>query len=481
MEKIINYINGKLVESNSSKFLNVEDPSIGKNFIKLSDSNIDDLSLAVKSAKNSFHIWSSLSIEDRSKYLHDIANYIQDNIDDFADAESLDTGKPISLAKNLDIPRAISNFRFFADYAKNFEFNFSLNNDNSTNLINQYPLGVVGCISPWNLPLYLFSWKIAPALIAGNTVIAKPSEITPLTAYMLSKACIEINLPDGVLNIIHGKGSNIGNLIINHPDIKAISFTGGTETGKKIAQETAGTFKKLSLEMGGKNASIIFNDSDYDKMLDTTIRSSFSNQGQICLCTSRLLIESSIYEKFKKDLIARTKNLIIGDPKKRETEFGAISSKQHFEKIMTYIKMAKQQGGKIIAGGNPILLNGRCKDGYFIEPTIIESLDNDSIINQDEIFGPVITLQKFNSEKDAILLANNSNYGLSATVWSNDDKQANRIASKIDAGVIWINFWLVRDLRTPFGGVKQSGLGREGGSYALDFFTETKNICRSLT
>ena len=481
MEKIINYINGKLVESNSSKFLNVEDPSIGKNFIKLSDSNIDDLSLAVKSAKNSFHIWSSLAIEDRSKYLHDIANYIQDNIDDFADAESLDTGKPISLAKNLDIPRAISNFRFFADYAKNFEFNFSLNNDNSTNLINQYPLGVVGCISPWNLPLYLFSWKIAPALIAGNTVIAKPSEITPLTAYMLSKACIEVNLPDGVLNIIHGRGSNIGNLIINHPDIKAISFTGGTETGKKIAQETAGTFKKLSLEMGGKNASIIFNDSDYDKMLDTTIRSSFSNQGQICLCTSRLLIESSIYEKFKKDLIARTKNLIIGDPKKRETEFGAISSKQHFEKIMTYIKMAKQQGGKIIAGGNPILLNGRCKDGYFIEPTIIESLDNDSIINQDEIFGPVITLQKFNSEKDAILLANNSNYGLSATVWSNDDKQANRIASKIDAGVIWINCWLVRDLRTPFGGVKQSGLGREGGSYALDFFTETKNICRSLT
>ena len=481
MEKIINYINGKLVESNSSKFLNVEDPSIGKNFIKLSDSNIDDLSLAVKSAKNSFNIWSSLAIEDRSKYLHDIANYIQDNIDDFADAESLDTGKPISLAKNLDIPRAISNFRFFADYAKNFEFNFSLNNDNSTNLINQYPLGVVGCISPWNLPLYLFSWKIAPALIAGNTVIAKPSEITPLTAYMLSKACIEVNLPDGVLNIIHGRGSNIGNLIINHPDIKAISFTGGTETGKKIAQETAGTFKKLSLEMGGKNASIIFNDSDYDKMLDTTIRSSFSNQGQICLCTSRLLIESSIYEKFKKDLIARTKNLIIGDPKKRETEFGAISSKQHFEKIMTYIKMAKQQGGKIIAGGNPILLNGRCKDGYFIEPTIIESLDNDSIINQDEIFGPVITLQKFNSEKDAILLANNSNYGLSATVWSNDDKQANRIASKIDAGVIWINCWLVRDLRTPFGGVKQSGLGREGGSYALDFFTETKNICRSLT
>ena len=481
MEKIINYINGKLVESNSSKFLNVVDPSIGKNFIKLSDSNIDDLSLAVKSAKNSFNIWSSLAIEDRSKYLHDIANYIQDNIDDFADAESLDTGKPISLAKNLDIPRAISNFRFFADYAKNFEFNFSLNNDNNTNLINQYPLGVVACISPWNLPLYLFTWKIAPALIAGNTVIAKPSEITPLTAYMLSKACIEVNLPDGVLNIIHGKGSNIGNLIINHPDIKAISFTGGTETGKKIAQETAGTFKKLSLEMGGKNASIIFNDSDYDKMLDTTIRSSFSNQGQICLCTSRLLIESSIYEKFKKDLIARTKNLIIGDPKKRETEFGAISSKQHFEKIMTYIKMAKQQGGKIIAGGNPILLNGRCKDGYFIEPTIIESLDNDSIINQDEIFGPVITLQKFNSEKDAILLANNSNYGLSATVWSNDNEQANRVASKIDAGVIWINCWLVRDLRTPFGGVKQSGLGREGGSYALDFFTETKNICRSLT
>ena len=480
MEQIINYINGKLIQSNSNEYLNVEDPSIGKFFIKVPDSNIEDLSLAVKSAKNSFHTWSSLSIEDRSKYLHNIADYIQDNINAFAEAESLDTGKPISLAKNLDIPRAISNFRFFADYAKNFEFNFSLNSENSTNLINQYPLGVVACISPWNLPLYLFSWKIAPALITGNTVVAKPSELTPLTAYMLSKACMETDLPNGVLNIIHGRGSNIGKLLINHPDIKAISFTGGTETGKKIAQETAGTFKKLSLEMGGKNASIIFNDCNYDKMIDTTIKSSFSNQGQICLCTSRLLIESSIYERFKTDLIIRTKNLIIGDPKKNETQFGAISSKQHFEKIMTYIKTAKQQGGKIITGGNPILLNGRCKNGYFIEPTIIESLDNDSIINQDEIFGPVITLQRFDSEKDAIVLANNSNYGLSATIWSNNDEKANRVASKIDAGVIWINCWLVRDLRTPFGGIKQSGLGREGGSYALDFFTETKNICRSL-
>lgn len=480
MEQIINYINGKLIQSNSNEYLNVEDPSIGKFFIKVPDSNIKDLSLAVKSAKNSFHTWSSLSIDDRSKYLHNIADYIQDNINAFAEAESLDTGKPISLAKNLDIPRAISNFRFFADYAKNFEFNFSLNSENSSNLINQYPLGVVACISPWNLPLYLFSWKIAPALITGNTVVAKPSELTPLTAYMLSKACMETDLPNGVLNIIHGRGSNIGKLLINHPDIKAISFTGGTETGKKIAQETAGTFKKLSLEMGGKNASIIFNDCNYDKMIDTTIKSSFSNQGQICLCTSRLLIESSIYERFKTDLIIRTKNLIIGDPKKNETQFGAISSKQHFEKIMAYIETAKQKGGKIITGGNPIILNGRCKNGYFIEPTIIESLDNDSIINQDEIFGPVITLQRFDSEKDAIVLANNSNYGLSATIWSNNDEKANRVASKIDAGVIWINCWLVRDLRTPFGGIKQSGLGREGGSYALDFFTETKNICRSL-
>ena len=480
MEQIINYINGKLIQSNSNEYLNVEDPSIGKFFIKVPDSNIKDLSLAVKSAKNSFHTWSSLSIDDRSKYLHNIADYIQDNINAFAEAESLDTGKPISLAKNLDIPRAISNFRFFADYAKNFEFNFSLNSENSSNLINQYPLGVVACISPWNLPLYLFSWKIAPALITGNTVVAKPSELTPLTAYMLSKACMETDLPNGVLNIIHGRGSNIGKLLINHPDIKAISFTGGTETGKKIAQETAGTFKKLSLEMGGKNASIIFNDCNYDKMIDTTIKSSFSNQGQICLCTSRLLIESSIYERFKTDLTIRTKNLIIGDPKKSETQFGAISSKQHFEKIMAYIETAKQQGGKIITGGNPIILNGRCKNGYFIEPTIIESLDNDSIINQDEIFGPVITLQRFDSEKDAIVLANNSNYGLSATIWSNNDEKANRVASKIDAGVIWINCWLVRDLRTPFGGIKQSGLGREGGSYALDFFTETKNICRSL-
>ena len=338
---------------------------------------------------------------------------------------------------------------------------------------------MVGCISPWNLPLYLFTWKIAPALVAGNTVIAKPSEITPFTAFNLASICNKINLPKGVLNIIHGKGDVVGSAIIKHSDVKAISFTGGTETGKKIVNEAANSFKKLSLEMGGKNAAIIFDDCNYSEMLDTIVKSSFSNQGQICLCTSRLLIESTIYDKFKSELIDRVSRIKIGDPKDDNTEFGAISSKGHFDKILKYIEIAKNEGGKILSGGNPIKIKGRCENGYYINPTIIDSLDNTSIINQDEIFGPVVTLQSFDSEEDAINIANDSVYGLSATIWTENNDKADRISSKIEAGVIWINCWLLRDLRTPFGGMKESGMGREGGDYALDFFTETKNICRS--
>ena len=480
MENILNYINGEFVEPVSKEYIDVIEPAIGKKYTKVANSDRADIDKAVDASLKSFPDWSSLSVDTRSEYLMQIADLIEENLEEFAYYETRDTGKPIGLSKKMDIPRAISNFRFFADHAKSFQFQTNLNGKNSSNLIIRYPLGVVGCISPWNLPLYLFTWKIAPALVTGNTVIAKPSEISPLTAYKLAKLFMKINFPKGVINIIHGDGNRVGAELVRHPKIKAISFTGGTKTGEKIAKESSSSFKKLSLEMGGKNPAIIFDDCDYSNMIKTIINSSFSNQGQICLCSSRLLVQSTIYEKFRSDLVDRVSKIKIGDPDDVDSEFGAISSKEHFDKIMNYINLAKKEGGNILIGGNELNLDGRCNNGYFISPTVIDSLDNSSIINQDEIFGPVVTLQSFNSEDEAIDIANDSNYGLSATIWTNDQKRGDRVSKNIDAGVIWINCWLVRDLRTPFGGMKQSGLGREGGDYAMEFFTEPKNICRSV-
>lgn len=477
MEKLYNFINGKFVAPNSNQYLEIFEPATGQTYAQVADSNSADIENAYESAQNAFGNWSSLSVKERADYLNKIAEGLESRLDEFAEYESRDTGKPISLAKSVDIPRAVSNFRFFAEYGQEFNFEFELNNNQSHNKIIRSALGVIGCISPWNLPLYLFSWKIAPALIAGNTVVAKPSEITPFTAFKLGEICQDAGLPPGVLNIIHGQGSIAGDALVNHSKIKAISFTGGTTTGKLIAKKTASSFKKLSLEMGGKNPSIIFSDCDFDKMMKTVVRSSFSNQGQICLCSSRILVEESIYEKFKTNFIQRVSDLRMGDPSEIETQFGALSSKGHFDKVIDYIEIAKQEGGKILVGGNAKKLNGRCGNGWFIEPTIIEGLNNSCRTNQEEIFGPLVTLQSFKSEKDAIQLANETEYGLSATIWTEDKEKANRVSALIDAGVIWVNCWLVRDLRTPFGGMKQSGLGREGGDEALRFFTEPKNIC----
>ena len=477
MEKLYNFINGKFVAPNSNQYLEIFEPATGQTYAQVADSNSADIENAYESAQNAFGNWSSLSVKERADYLNKIAEGLESRLDEFAEYESRDTGKPISLAKSVDIPRAVSNFRFFADYGQEFNFESELNNDQSHNKIIRSALGVIGCISPWNLPLYLFSWKIAPALIAGNTVVAKPSEITPFTAFKLGEICQDAGLPPGVLNIIHGQGSIAGDALVNHSKIKAISFTGGTTTGKLIAKKTASSFKKLSLEMGGKNPSIIFSDCDFDKMMKTVVRSSFSNQGQICLCSSRILVEESIYEKFKTNFIQRVSDLRMGDPSEIETQFGALSSKGHFDNVIDYIEIAKQEGGKILLGGNAKKLNGRCGNGWFIEPTIIEGLNNSCRTNQEEIFGPLVTLQSFKSEKDAIQLANETEYGLSATIWTEDNEKANRVSALIDAGVIWVNCWLVRDLRTPFGGMKQSGLGREGGDEALRFFTEPKNIC----
>ena len=481
MELLSNFINGAYVNPKSNNYLDVFEPATGQVYCQVPNSNGDDIHLAVNSAIDAFPKWSSLSLDERSLYLKTIAEMIESRLDEFAKYESRDTGKPISLARSVDIPRAVSNFRFFAEYASQFEFEFNINNDSSHNTVIRSPLGPVGCISPWNLPLYLFTWKIAPALITGNTVVAKPSELTPFTAFKFGEICNDAGLPAGVLNIIHGQGMTAGDALISHSGIKAISFTGGTATGKVIATKSAPMFKKISLEMGGKNPAVVFSDCDYDAMLETVVKSSFSNQGQICLCSSRIMVEENIYNKFRKDFVEKVSALIVGDPIEDSTQIGSITSKPHLDKVMTYIELAQEEGGTILTGGKQVNIKGRCEGGWFVEPTVIDGLINSCRTNQEEIFGPIVTIIPFKDEGEAIDIANDTEYGLSATIWTEDIDKATRVARNIDAGVIWINCWLVRDLRTPFGGMKQSGMGREGGTEILNFFTEPKNICEQIS
>jgi len=455
-------------------------PATGEIFCQIPDSNEKDIAIAISAAKSAFPAWSVTPAEERFKILNRIATLIDEHSDEMALAETTDTGKPLWLSKRVDIPRASANFRFFATGIMHFAAESHAMENKAINYTLRQPLGIVGCISPWNLPLYLFTWKIAPALAAGNCVIAKPSEVTPVTAFLLSRLCKEAGLPDGVLNIVHGQGSTTGEAIVKHPDVKAISFTGSTRAGARIASIAAPMFKKLSLELGGKNPNIIFADCNWEKMLKTTIQSSFSNQGQICLCGSRIIIEETIYDRFKKEFLGQVRQLKVGDPLEDSSKQGALVSQQHFEKVMKAIDIAKQEGGTILCGGNAVKLEGRCANGYFIEPTVIEALGSECQTNTEEIFGPVVTLQKFKKEEEALQLANACSYGLSASIWTQDISCANRVAAKVEAGIVWVNCWLLRDLRTPFGGTKNSGVGREGGWEALRFFTEAKNVCVEL-
>ena len=477
MVRIENYIGGELVKPASGSYLDNFEPATGKVYSEIADSDDRDVNLAVEAAKAAFPRWSKTPPEERFELLNNLAGLIERDLEALAEAESVDNGKPVSLARSLDIPRSVANFKFYATGAMHTWNESHETVGKAINYTLRQPLGVVGCISPWNLPLYLFTWKIAPALATGCTVVAKPSEVTPMTAYLLSKLCIEAGLPVGVLNIVHGTGPKVGSAIVAHRDIKAISFTGGTKTGEDIARTAAPMFKKLSLELGGKNPNIIFADCDYEEMLATTIRSSFSNQGEICLCGSRIFIERPMYEQFKGDFISRVRALKVGDPLDADTDVGAIVSKQHFEKIMSYIDLAREEGGTILTGGNSVAMDGRCADGWFIEPTVIDGLPFDCRTNQEEIFGPVVTLTPFDTEEEVLGYANSVRYGLSSTIWTENLSRAHRVAAAIESGIVWINCWLFRDLRTPFGGVKDSGLGREGGFEALKFFTEEKNVC----
>jgi aminomuconate-semialdehyde/2-hydroxymuconate-6-semialdehyde dehydrogenase len=475
--KIQNYINGQFVNPIQGKYLDNFNPAIGKVYGQIPNSTKEDVEKAYEAAAKAFPSWSSSTLAERSKIISKIADLILEKLAVLAAAESKDNGKPIALAKQVDIPRAASNFQFFANAITQFasEAHESIGL-NAMNFTLRQPIGVVGCISPWNLPLYLFTWKIAPAIAAGNCIVAKPSEITPMTAFLLGEICTEAGLPEGVLNIVHGLGTSTGQAIVEHPNIKAISFTGGTKTGAHIARVAAPMFKKLSLELGGKNPNIIFADCNYNKMLATTVRSSFANQGQICLCGSRIFVEEKIYEKFKKDFIKKVSELKIGDPSSEDTNIGALVSKEHLEKVKSYIDITRQEGGTVLFGGDRVTVEN-FENGYYLQPTIIEVADNKCKLNQEEIFGPVVTIMPFKTDEEALQLANDVKYGLSATLWTNNLNRTMQFSKQLQTGIVWVNTWMLRDLRTPFGGAKASGVGREGGFEALRFFTEAKNIC----
>ncbi|WP_395373761.1 aldehyde dehydrogenase [Marinicella sp. W31] len=476
---IQNYINGELMAPFNEHYLDNIEPATGQIYGRIPNSDATDLEMAVKAARAAQKKWAATSLDARFQILNRLADLIDANSDRLAEAESRDNGKPIALARQVDIPRASANIRFFAQAITQFASESHAMGEIAINYTLRQPLGIVACISPWNLPLYLFTWKIAPALAAGNAVIAKPSEVTPLTAYLFSQLCIEAGLPKGVLNVLHGTGPSIGGPLTTHEHVKAISFTGGTSTGQHIRQVTAKSFKKLSLELGGKNPTLVFADCDLEKTIAETGRAAFANQGQICLCGSRIYVQRKIYDAYVKGLVKYAESLRIGDPLDTETQFGAVVSETHMEKVLKYVDMAVEQGGKILTGGSRHLLQGRCESGYFLQPTVITGLNNSSSVNQEEIFGPVCTVQPFDDEKEALALANDSNYGLACSIWSSDVQRCHRLARDIECGIVWVNCWLQRDLRTPFGGMKASGIGREGGVEALRFFTEPKNVCIS--
>ncbi len=481
MQSILHYIDGELVEPHSGARFDDVDPATGAVCASVPDGDEHDVEAAVQAAEHAFPAWSQMPAQERASILLRVADLIERDGEALARLESIDTGKPLTLARALDLPRAVANFRFFATAILHTRSESHHVEPIALNYTLRRPRGVAGCISPWNLPLYLLTWKIAPALATGNTVVAKPSEVTPMTAFRLGELCREAGLPPGVLNIVHGTGARAGAAIVAHPRVPAISFTGGTVTGAAIARTAAPMFKKLSLELGGKNPNIVFADADFEAALSTSVRAAFSNQGQICLSGSRLFVEQSIHDRFVAAFVEKVRALRVGDPLEEGTDQGSLVSKAQHEKVLAYIELARKEGGKILCGGAPpAKLPERCRGGWFVEPTVIAGLDPASRVNREEIFGPVVTVTPFRDEEQVVAWANGTDYGLAASLWTGSLARAHRIAEKLQAGTVWVNCWMLRDLRVPFGGTKASGVGREGGEEAIRFFTEPKNVCVRL-
>lgn len=470
-----NYISGEFIEPETGEWLENFSPATGKIIALVPKSGQNDINMAVESAIQALPSWSALTNVDRANWLDKIADKLETKYEEIAELESKDTGKPISLAREVDAYRSVKNFRFFANMIRNLNEE-SYEMEDATNRVIYKPVGVGALITPWNLPLYLLSWKVAPAIGMGNTVVCKPSEMTPLTADLLMKTIDEIGLPKGVVNLVHGDGMGAGSPLVSHENVSLVSFTGGTSTGSIVAKSAASSFKKLSLELGGKNASIIFDDCNLENTVKGVVRSGFLNQGQVCLCGSRILVQEKIYDEFVKKFVSEVQNMKIGDPSDENTKLGALISPEHLSKVEEYIEIAKDEGGTVLTGGYPNLPK-EFKNGNWISPTVIADLDVNSRCSTEEIFGPVVTIHKFSNEKEAVEIANNTRYGLAGSIWTNDLEKANRVAESIHTGMIWINTWLHRDLRVPFGGVKDSGVGREGGKWSLSFFSEAMNIC----
>lgn len=482
MLQLTNFIDGQHVAPKAGRYLDVVEPATGDVYAQAPDSQAEDVEAAVAAAQRAFAGWSAMPAVERAAKINRLADLIERNLEELAQAESKDAGKPITHARHVDIARAVTNFRFFAGAIQHTRSEMH-DAGNAINYTLRRPRGVAGLISPWNLPLYLLTWKIAPAIASGNTCVAKPSEVTPVTAWMLSKLIAEAGIPPGVVNIIHGTGQGAGASIVTHPNVPAVSFTGSTAVGKWIAEHAGAMLKRVSLELGGKNPLIVFEDADLDVAVPTAARAAFSNQGQICLCGARVLVHRRIADEFITRYVERARAIKPGDPKDDSTEFGALVSETHLAKVQHYVDMARALGGTIHCGGgrvSPDVLPARCKRGAFFAPTVITGLPSGCQPLTEEIFGPVATIEVFDDEAQALKLANATPYGLAATVFTRDLSRAHRVSAALDAGIVWVNCWMVRDLRTPFGGAKQSGVGREGGEEALRFFTEPKNVCVSL-
>ncbi|MFG0257264.1 MAG: aldehyde dehydrogenase [Phycisphaerales bacterium JB043] len=480
MDEIRNCIGGEQVASGTGRWIDVEEPATGTVVGRVADSSAEDVGRAVRAASDAFDVWSGTPRDERSAILMCLADLIDAHHDELAHLESRDTGKPLSLARRVDITRSSSNFRYFASAIVHSGGESHDTDGAAINYTLRKPRGVAGLISPWNLPLYLLTWKVAPALATGNTVVAKPSEVTPCTASRLGELAIEAGVPAGVLNIVHGRGEEAGASLVEHADVPTISFTGSTRVGAWIAERAGAMLKRVSLELGGKNPNVIFADADMERAVEHAVRGAFTNQGQICLCGSRVLVERAAYDEFIERFVASVRALRVGDPLE-DVDLGSLVSREHLQNVEQRVELARQEGAEVLAGGRRAdVASERCGGGYFYEPTVLGGLDAGCRTEREEIFGPVVSVSAFDDEEEAITRANSTGYGLASMVWTSDLTRAHRVAARIETGIVWVNCWMVRDLRTPFGGMKQSGVGREGGSDALRFFTEPKNVCVGL-